>query len=872
MSAVTLSGKQIIIDGIPRTIRSGAVHYWGLDRQYWPLILDKAKAAHFNAVEAYTPWFWHEPGEGTFDFTGKTDPGRDLVGFLRLVAERGLYFIARPGPFINSEVRNGGHPAWLLDDYPELLSHRCDGGTAFWVGQGQKVPSQLHPLFLEKVRRWYEAVVPVLSGFSIEKGGPVILFQPDNEINLCFSFGLFDSLYDDHILEPEKGLWRQWLRSEAGRQDYLAPPDFRKPETLDDERQLLWLKFKQWHMYRYVQLLAESIRALGLELPYVLNEPTNKSWAWGEGDHASAKRYLTEHRQNAFTAAHTYLYGGEMDVHGVAAMVSRMAFLQMGQTQPVMGIESGAGWFRFGNMIRAEYNWELNMKCLIGQGMDSFNIYPLSDRINPGDAGISGRYYRFLTMLSEQGDERDVIYDTVKDAARFLESWEGELLVTHRHADVEIGLYTDLHLLANPQRDYAGVAGSEQYAKTAAAALPDNSRVRAVFNSVAELFKLLVVNNINPACVDLAEPSPELAALADMAEGTAAMGTELAGAGTELAGAGTELAGAGPTAGSTVGTELAGELAGGLSGRPAGTVLIVPNTGKSPDFVSRRIQEALADGRTVVLYPDAAGLSGSEFAGLTVDALPVPGFQAGDTVYRTVSAEGLDETPIHGVLNSFSGLDKRQDRPLLFHKGQPVALERQLARGRLIILGFMPQYLTEGILPLFTRLFKDDIGIRTRVVADRPGLLTTARGGDNGLTFITLLNHGGVETSTVLTLAGPGGVAGPGGQSWRIPRQGRIFMPGKSAKIIMTGLETGHGKLLYCTEELVRGANPDEFVIKGAPAGYYHRAFESHEGHVAFDRDCVVYLDGTRLALVRQDDAWLASFALGSVDRLLRLE
>ena len=42
-------------------------------------------------------WFKMEPEEGKFDFSGKTHSQRDLIHFLDLVEESGLYFSARVG-------------------------------------------------------------------------------------------------------------------------------------------------------------------------------------------------------------------------------------------------------------------------------------------------------------------------------------------------------------------------------------------------------------------------------------------------------------------------------------------------------------------------------------------------------------------------------------------------------------------------------------------------------------------------------------------------------------------------------------------------------------------------------------------------------
>ena len=73
------------------------------------------KQLGINTIDLYCIWNWHEPAEGVRDFTGSTDPSRDLLGVLRLTHELGFKVILRPGPVIRNEWRNGGYPAWLFE-------------------------------------------------------------------------------------------------------------------------------------------------------------------------------------------------------------------------------------------------------------------------------------------------------------------------------------------------------------------------------------------------------------------------------------------------------------------------------------------------------------------------------------------------------------------------------------------------------------------------------------------------------------------------------------------------------------------------------------------------------------------------------------
>jgi beta-galactosidase len=176
---IELRDKQILIEGEPRLIVGGEIHYFRIGRDEWQDRIDKLKAAGGNAVASYIPWLCHEVREGEFDFAGRTRPELDLAGFVDLCRENGLWFFARPGPFVMAELKNEGLPYRLYEQHPEIVPVSWDG---------KRVPSRtvdyLAPAFLEEVRRWYEAVADVLVSRLHPNGGNVIAVQLDNEVGM----------------------------------------------------------------------------------------------------------------------------------------------------------------------------------------------------------------------------------------------------------------------------------------------------------------------------------------------------------------------------------------------------------------------------------------------------------------------------------------------------------------------------------------------------------------------------------------------------------------------------------------------------------------------------------------------------------------
>lgn len=73
------------------------LHYFGVSRDRWELLLARARQLGATAIVARVPWAWHAPQAGAIDLTGATDPRRDLVGFVRLCDRLGLLVVLRPG-------------------------------------------------------------------------------------------------------------------------------------------------------------------------------------------------------------------------------------------------------------------------------------------------------------------------------------------------------------------------------------------------------------------------------------------------------------------------------------------------------------------------------------------------------------------------------------------------------------------------------------------------------------------------------------------------------------------------------------------------------------------------------------------------------
>ena len=176
---VTVANKQILIDGKPVIIRAGEIHYYRLEKSEWQDRIDKLKNAGLNTVASYIPWLCHEEKRGEFDLDGHNRENLDVAGFIDLCAQNGLYFIARPGPFIMAEMKNEGIPFWVARSYPETVPVCWDGKPAT-----TGTLDYTNPDFLRCARDWYGQIMPLLSQRLQHRGGNVIAVQLDNEIGM----------------------------------------------------------------------------------------------------------------------------------------------------------------------------------------------------------------------------------------------------------------------------------------------------------------------------------------------------------------------------------------------------------------------------------------------------------------------------------------------------------------------------------------------------------------------------------------------------------------------------------------------------------------------------------------------------------------
>ena len=255
MPEVRIAERRIWVGAESRALLSGEVHFWRLDPSAWPSVLDRVAELGLDIISTYVCWDFHELAPGRFDFDGASNPRRNLLAFLDLAAQRGLWVLVRPGPYIYAEWPNSGIPE----------------RTVQW--------HRLHPRFVEAAKVWMAVVVAAIRDRLATHAGPIVMVQADNEadpwldvygsqLGLAESPGLFHDFLRDRYIHIAK-LNAAWDVNYAAFTDARAVLSPAYPAF--SERYLDVCRFRHWYATQVVRWTAAEYRRLGVDVPILAN-------------------------------------------------------------------------------------------------------------------------------------------------------------------------------------------------------------------------------------------------------------------------------------------------------------------------------------------------------------------------------------------------------------------------------------------------------------------------------------------------------------------------------------------------------------------------------------------------------------------------
>lgn len=393
---------ELRVDGVPFFIHSAAFHYYRIPRDQWSYLLDRYRDLGINTIDIYIPWNWHEPREGELDFDGHSNPRRNLRALLQMITRKGFKLIARPGPQILNEWKNGGYPDWLLRrpeykmDSVDVLEGRYPPLSGLNTRDAEAAAQAWldNPVHMKYARLWLEAVAHELAAYSAS--GTVQLPPPDSAVSGPL---LFVQLEDDMAI---------------GRENYAGPA-----------------------FWRYMESLREMLRDGGLRVPAYINPTDMRVSAAGEGLSdpigAMGQWYMAPRNPGV---------GGQriLDDDDASEIELYTEELKTQPDFPPVMIEYQAGWYCPGDDDRPvdspPENTLLSSRLLIAHGAHGFNYFPLQDTVTPAGYSVpwANQFYRWDAPLDVNGSDQPRA-SVVRRDGEFLGRWGTWLAASHKRAD-----------------------------------------------------------------------------------------------------------------------------------------------------------------------------------------------------------------------------------------------------------------------------------------------------------------------------------------------------------------------------------------------------------------------------------------------------
>ena len=473
------------LGGRPSFLYDGELHYFRVRPALWRPALERLRASGMNAVSTYIPWVWHEPESESFDFTGRTKPGRDLARFLDEARAVGLAVMARPGPLIYAEFDGLGIPLWLGDRHPDTVIVRRDGrrdrGEFFWNY------SLGHPVYRTRSRAWYAALAEFLAPYWND---PVISWQLDNETGLMFANRIGQIDFNPHTIqayrawllaryETIEALEEAWSTKLGDFAAVLPPrPPLAQAEITD------WQWFLEDWITDYLRFLARTAREVGVPVPLVHNEQgIQHSPLHGDPDDPTAQIDFVGYDIYPKASPGKFV----ADFPFASSLYPGIFSAYRTPERPTLAIELGTGWFD----PRAHVSDAAVVQNIFGSlahGARGLCLFTVHDGREP-----SGEPYDFGGPLDLTGRPTSR-YALIGGVGEFLRRWGDDLLAMEEIKDpVGYGIYFPSFRYA--AGDY--FSGTEQV----------DPHHYLTFLAQGGIHALLLCAGINPHVVDLSELS-----------------------------------------------------------------------------------------------------------------------------------------------------------------------------------------------------------------------------------------------------------------------------------------------------------------------------------------------------------------------------
>ncbi len=446
---IEVKDEKMIIDGKEVLLFGGELHYFRVPKGEWRNRIRQAKEAGLNMISTYIPWGIHEYEEGKIDLSGTSREELDLLSFLEIIKEEGMYCLVRPGPYVMAEVIDHGIPTWFIDHYPDAMAKTEEGNV-----HPTRVVSYMHPTYLEKVENWYRHVCPIIERFQWRRGGPIIMFQLDNEVGMFHwvtNQGDFNSVTLDfftNYLENKYSLneFNDTFGVEENSiarfvETKLCQPQAAYGMPLKNEFSL----FMRQHYRQYIEHLKQLADSEGIQVPYVINIhgfDTVDHLKRGTKYPIGLSQLVEVAKIDGVMAAGDY-YIGNIDYDNFVDIVLANAFTKSIQwkEQPLFSAEFQGGSIPDRPRLQPS-TFDLTTRLCIANGMNAANYYMFVGGENFGGIGILGRRHEWQAPLTMMGEKR-AHFQVIQHLGNMLQVYQQPLTSSKPEIDTHFAFYPD---------------------------------------------------------------------------------------------------------------------------------------------------------------------------------------------------------------------------------------------------------------------------------------------------------------------------------------------------------------------------------------------------------------------------------------------
>jgi len=431
-------------NGEPVFVISGEIHYFRLDPKRWEKHLKLLKDSGANTTSTYIPWDWHEFEENKFDFTGETNPARNLIKYIKLCKEVGLDLIVKPGPYILAEYEGQGLPQWLFNKVSKNAHALDESGNVI----SPDLMSYMSNEYLSYSFLWYDKIMPLISEHQENNGGPITMMQVCNEVGVFqWLSGKIDynktviKLYNKFLVDKYKSIEKlnntygtkyssfEKLSAPVGKienkQDYCAYYDFH-------------LFYRHFYAL-YLDILIKKIKSFGINVQLTHNIP---GWIYGNAAElpmliSTYEEIMRTRDDIVFGLDHIPEFVSFRNAHSDLACNKILETMQ--PYGPVWAAEFQCGTRE--HHVKSDANdLESFYFASLAHGLNSFNYYMFSQGINPAGKGFFGKTFYYQTAITAK-TAKSSLYDVIKKVNGFINKEKENLLQSITKSVICVGLY-----------------------------------------------------------------------------------------------------------------------------------------------------------------------------------------------------------------------------------------------------------------------------------------------------------------------------------------------------------------------------------------------------------------------------------------------